>query len=133
MTCFFNISIQSALFFRIFHLSFFGNIFISYLRYFRCIAIIGYYLFFRVSFFTNSGWGAIETAQSTSTWSTNMLRYDPRYYYNDFITYDYNFRQTCCSSGLCSLYYERRPVNDCSNYRPPAWGKDMCMCVYVCV
>ncbi|XP_003384557.1 PREDICTED: mucin-like protein [Amphimedon queenslandica] len=70
------------------------------------------------------GWGSLKTAQSTSDWGTNMLRYHPGRDYLKFLKYDHEFRRTCCSVGLCSLYYERRPTNNCARYRPPrrTWG-----------
>ena len=38
---------------------------------------------------------------------------------------DEYFRSICCSDGvaLCSLYYARRPPNDCTGYTPSSWGK----------
>ena len=70
-------------------------------------------------FYSWPGWGSLKTAQSTSDWGTNMLRYHPSRHYSKFLKYDHEFRRTCCSVGLCSLYYERRPTNNCARYRPP--------------
>lgn len=35
---------------------------------------------------------------------------------------DRMFRQACCgiSDGLCEEYIQRRPINNCSEYKPPA-------------
>ena len=38
-------------------------------------------------------------------------------------------QQECCAPGvgLCDLYYERRPSDDCRSYRPPRWSKYKCL------
>ena len=38
-------------------------------------------------------------------------------------------QQECCAPGvgLCDLYYERRPSDDCTFYIPPWWSKYKCL------
>ena len=37
---------------------------------------------------------------------------------------DDEMKRYCCGlAGLCDLYLQRRPPNDCSGYQPPVWGE----------
>eukprot|EP00731_Ephydatia_muelleri_P009511 Em0005g97a len=54
-----------------------------------------------------------------------MLRYDPQRYPELYSTYDLRFKEACCGvANMSSLFYARRPTDDCVGYQPPAltWG-----------
>ena len=51
-----------------------------------------------------------------------MLRYHPRYYDN-YQVHDQDIRETCCTVGLCDIFYSRRPQQNCNGYRPPPWSE----------
>jgi fibulin 1/2 len=69
-------------------------------------------------------WGALDSSKHSGNWGTSMILYHSTSYPDDFRQYDYSFRSSCCSVGLCKFYYDRRPLNDCSSYVPPrtSWG-----------
>ncbi|XP_003389333.1 PREDICTED: mucin-like protein [Amphimedon queenslandica] len=72
----------------------------------------------------STGWGALKTAQSTDQYGTNMIVYHENAANVTDTGSDEYFRSICCSNGvgLCSLYYARRPPNDCTGYTPSSWG-----------
>ena len=50
-----------------------------------------------------------------------MLRYDPQRYPELYSTYDLRFKEACCGvANMSSLFYARRPTDDCVDYQPPA-------------
>uniref|UniRef100_A0A1X7TZY4 VWFD domain-containing protein n=1 Tax=Amphimedon queenslandica TaxID=400682 RepID=A0A1X7TZY4_AMPQE len=72
----------------------------------------------------STGWGALKTAQSTDQYGTNMIVYHENAANVTDTGSDEYFRSICCSNGvgLCSLYYARRPPNDCTGYTPSSWA-----------
>ena len=53
-----------------------------------------------------------------------MLLYDPVRYSNESIVYDQQLKQLCCGeAGMCDLFYERRPADNCELYEPHSWGE----------
>lgn len=53
-----------------------------------------------------------------------MLLYDPVRYFNESIVYDQQLKQLCCGeAGMCDLFYERRPADNCELYEPHSWGE----------
>ncbi len=79
----------------------------------QAISIIVLLLFL----FSSPGWGSLERFREPGKYGTNMLRHHPRF------SADYNsereLRETCCTVGLCDVFYDRRVQNDCGNYIPP--------------
>ena len=42
----------------------------------------------------------------------------------EYFTFNVEFRTACCNNAdLCNLYYERRPSDECFNYRRPFFSK----------
>ena len=39
------------------------------------------------------------------------------------LTEELRFKTTCCTVGLCDLFYEQRPSDNCRRYRPPRFCK----------
>ena len=71
---------------------------------------------------SSPGWGSIKRSHEPGKYGTNMLRYHPRYYDN-YQVHDRDIRETCCTVGLCDIFYNRRPQQNCNGYRPPPWSE----------
>ena len=49
------------------------------------------------------------------------LRYHPQRYPEMYKRHDLSFKEACCGvANMSSLYYSRRPTDDCSAYQQPA-------------
>ena len=55
-----------------------------------------------------------------------MLSWHPFINYQEYLKYDKQLKDACCGvAGLCHMYYERRPSQDCTGYTPPARCKHL--------
>ena len=64
--------------------------------------------------------GALLTGGSLGS---SMALYHPEHYSDEYATFDTEFRDKCCSSGLCNVFHERRPIDSSINYIPPFFGE----------
>ena len=80
-------------------------------------------IYYYFKHFSSPGWGSLDKTKCSGVWGTSMLLYHTVRYRESFEKYDYEFRSTCCSVGLCELFYNRRPLNNCSAYVPPRLSK----------
>ena len=54
----------------------------------------------------------------------SLLTWNPFTNYQDYLKYDRQLKDACCGiAGLCKMYYERRPSQDCTGYEPPVRSK----------
>lgn len=52
------------------------------------------------------------------------LRYNPNSFNELFISFDEEFRESCCvRTDLCDIFYRLRPPNGCDSYDPPIISK----------
>ena len=59
----------------------------------------------------------MERFRERGKYGTNMLRHHPRF--KEDYESERELRKTCCTVGLCDVFYDRRLQNDCGNYIPP--------------
>ena len=61
----------------------------------------------------------------TLPYAGTLLAFDPVTDSRQYRRYDLAFRGVCCGTeGGCDLFLERRPINDCRNYREPSMCKN---------
>ena len=52
-----------------------------------------------------------------------MALYHPIHFSDEFTVFDKQFKDTCCSSGQCDMFHERRPIDNSTDYKPPFFGE----------
>ena len=77
-----------------------------------------------VTMFVLYRFGSLLTQSDSSGAVGSLLLYHPYFLAEEYTDYDLEFKTRCCyESDLCSLYYERRPTDDCASYRPPRFSR----------
>ena len=54
---------------------------------------------------------------------SSIALYHPVHFSEEYDTSDKAFKEACCSSGLCDVFHERRPIDTSIEYEPPFFGE----------
>ena len=65
----------------------------------------------------------LRALQMGGSQGSSMALYHPIHYSDEYATFDTEFREKCCSSGLCNVFHERRPIDNSTDYIPPSFGE----------
>jgi hypothetical protein len=53
---------------------------------------------------------------------SSIALYHPTLFSEEYQTFDKDFREKCCDSGLCEVFYARRAIDSTISYVPPFFG-----------
>ena len=67
---------------------------------------------------SNNG-ALLTTGYNRGTLFSNSPLFNP----DEWQMYDSSLKSECCEAGLCNVYFERRPTDECTLYQPLSFGE----------